>query len=108
MQEILETINGLKLAKSLRAAQVNETASKDDAQTIEEYKAELENEYREKLIKYVDDLAANRLKTVNKLRSDIDIIDELIYEFEAKLEAARAEEALVATESTQSQNESIE
>ena len=108
MQEILETINGLKLAKSLRAAQVNETASKDDAQTIEEYKVELENEYREKLIKYVDDLAANRLKTVNKLRSDIDIIDELIHEFEAKLEAARTEEALVATESTQSQNESIE
>lgn len=90
---IVETLKGLELALEERAKKVEELNAKDDTTLVEEKRAELQKEMDEKLNAFIAEIETEKETVVAKLNRDIDTINELKGEYEAKLAEIEKEEA---------------
>src|SRR5574344_874935 len=91
---IIETINGLKIAKEEREKMLLDVQTKDYTTIVTEYKAKLEEEIKAKLAEYIDNIENERSKSANKLTQELATINELCTEFGDKLTKIEAEETV--------------
>ena len=94
---IIETINGLKIAKDEREKSLLDIQTKDYTQIVAEYKAKLDEELKAKLTAYVDNIENDRSQNANKLSHELEIINELSAEFGNKLKEIELAETSNAT-----------
>ena len=90
---IVETLKGLEIALEERSKKVEELNAKDDTTLVEEKRAELQKEMDEKLNAFIAEIETEKENAVAKLNRDIDTINELKGEYEAKLAEIEKEEA---------------
>ena len=101
---IIETIQGLLIAKKAREDKLEQLAQKDNSAFIAEYKAKLEEELNAKLNEFLANLESEENKILDKITNDIATISELLTEFEFKLADIEANEAELPAESMESEN----
>jgi hypothetical protein len=113
---IIETINGLKIAKDEREKSLLDIQTKDYTQIVAEYKAKLDEELKAKLTAYVDNIENDRSQNANKLSHELEIINELSAEFGNKLKeielaetsnATAVETEIVATNEIETSNATV-
>ena len=104
---IVETLKGLELALEERAKKVEELNAKDDTTLVEEKRAELQKEMDEKLNAFVAEIESEKEGAIAKLNRDIDTINELKGEYEAKLAEIEKEEADAVVEDVENEKEEV-
>lgn len=102
---IIETINGLLLAKSARENKLADIKGKDNTEMVVEFKNKLEEELKAKVEQFIAGIEGEREAQINKTSSDIDTIKELLAEFETQLADIEATEVELPAESMESEND---
>lgn len=104
---IVETLKGLELALEERAKKVEELNAKDDTTLVEDKRAELQKEMDEKLNAFVAEIESEKEGAIAKLNRDIETINELKGEYEAKLAEIEKEEADAVVEDVENEKEEV-
>ena len=108
---IRETLKGLEIALEERTQKATELSEKDNAVLVEEKRAELQKDMDEKLNAFIAEIESEKENAIAKINRDIETINELKAEYEAKLaeiEAEKVEEEAVAEEVVEEENEVTE
>lgn len=101
---IIQTIQGLQIAKEEREAKQELLLAQDNTELINEYKAKLEEEMKAQMEAFLNGLEQENGKALAKIANDIETINELLADFNAKLEEHNKEEEIeIATEETEEQ-----
>ena len=95
---IAETLKGLELALAERVQKAEEIGAKDNAELVEEKRAELQKEMDEKLNAFVAEIETEKENSLAKINRDIETINELKDEYAGKLAEIEAEEAKAEVE----------
>lgn len=102
---IIETINGLLLAKSARENKLADIKGKDNTEMVVEFKNKLEEELKAKVEQFIAGIEGEREAQINKTSGDIATINELLDEFETQLADIEATEAELPTEAVEDEND---